>query len=284
VTKLTVEECPALDAALLAREGSLRVGNLTIISWGRSGQLAGMIGAVADGNGGLLVSYTTSSESTGAKAEDHYRLVTVQVPSAVGLHWFFECPVCHGRARKLYLPPADPAPSFACRTCHSLAYLSQQRRWASDRRWLDRLENLDREVERIDALLSRPQLGPGRPSKRELRERERAVRAQRAAEAAQMEKRAPGRPKEKRPYTRHLGSFLSPWRPTGQAWCPRCRDRRRMLRGRLVSMANSRPAVQGRCSTCQSKMLRIVSRAAALAMAGNTKKHHPASTVVALAG
>ncbi len=55
-------------------------------------------------------------------------------PSCVGgVRWWFRCPSCGRRVQKLYLPPASPEETFACRICHRLTYRSTQTRRAS--RW-----------------------------------------------------------------------------------------------------------------------------------------------------
>jgi hypothetical protein len=41
-----------------------------------------------------------------------------------GFRWFFRCPKCAGRSRKLYAPTGEQA--FFCRTCWHLTYLSCQ--------------------------------------------------------------------------------------------------------------------------------------------------------------
>lgn len=45
-----------------------------------------------------------------------------------------------------------------------------------------------------------------------------------------------------------------------QAFCPKCRDRREMIGRKTVTFSNGRPAVQGTCAVCGTRMARIVTR------------------------
>ncbi|MDH5696199.1 MAG: DUF5679 domain-containing protein [Dehalococcoidia bacterium] len=42
-----------------------------------------------------------------------------------------------------------------------------------------------------------------------------------------------------------------------QGYCVKCRAKREMKDTRAVTMKNGRPATQGRCSACVTKMFRI---------------------------
>jgi hypothetical protein len=44
-------------------------------------------------------------------------------PHLGGFRWWFLCPLCQGRAQKLFLPP--DADRFGCRQCHKLSYASR---------------------------------------------------------------------------------------------------------------------------------------------------------------
>lgn len=52
-----------------------------------------------------------------------FELVPV-TPYLGGKHWYFICPKCKRRVRKLYLP--DGENEFLCRKCHNLTYSSSQ--------------------------------------------------------------------------------------------------------------------------------------------------------------
>ena len=42
-----------------------------------------------------------------------------------------------------------------------------------------------------------------------------------------------------------------------QAYCVKCRDKREMKDARAITMKNGRPATQGACHACRTKMFRI---------------------------
>ncbi|MFH1382038.1 MAG: DUF5679 domain-containing protein [Chloroflexota bacterium] len=42
-----------------------------------------------------------------------------------------------------------------------------------------------------------------------------------------------------------------------QAYCVKCRTKREMTNTRNITMKNGRPAVQGVCPVCKTKMFRI---------------------------
>jgi hypothetical protein len=119
----------------------------------------------------------------------------------------------------------------------------------------DLIARVDARLERQAAHAARVPRRPGRPSKRELRERARLARqaAQPVAPA-----RPPGRPKVKRAYTRRQPWALATPPAAGLAYCVRCRDRRRLVRARTVTFSNGRPALRGRCATCSATVTRIL--------------------------
>ncbi len=42
-----------------------------------------------------------------------------------------------------------------------------------------------------------------------------------------------------------------------QAYCVKCRSKREMQDSKSITMKNGRPATQGTCPTCKTKMFRI---------------------------
>lgn len=42
-----------------------------------------------------------------------------------------------------------------------------------------------------------------------------------------------------------------------QAYCVKCREKRDMKNAKTIVMKNSRPAVQGECAVCGTKVFRI---------------------------
>jgi hypothetical protein len=56
-------------------------------------------------------------------ASTHPVLPKTTRPHMGGLRWWFTCPLCRRRVRKLFLPPR--ASYFGCRFCHALSYASR---------------------------------------------------------------------------------------------------------------------------------------------------------------
>ena len=78
------------------------------------------------------------------------------------------------------------------------------------------------------------------------------------AEPAAVAKRARGRPKEKRPYARSTERVRSVRTTDTQAHCVKCRGFREMVDPQPVTFKNGRPALQGPCEVCGTKIGRIV--------------------------
>ena len=59
--------------------------------------------------------------------------------------------------------------------------------------------------------------------------------------------------------TAQANILLSPTRKEGQmqAYCMKCRAKREMKDAKRITMKNGRPATQGVCSVCGTKMFRI---------------------------
>ena len=131
--KDVVEDCLALDANRLMRDGVLRAGvRLSSgLTWtdGRTGAVLGSVGFAVDttdpGDPWVRLSYTV--DPSDAAVEDRVGLCTTR-PHLGGLRWWFRCPgppggaPCGRRAGKLYLPPDER--HFGCRRCHALTYTS----------------------------------------------------------------------------------------------------------------------------------------------------------------
>jgi hypothetical protein len=67
--------------------------------------------------------HIAGNESPVRMVEENIRLVPTQ-PHYGGRRWFFQCPGCKCKARKLYLPPTKDW--FRCRTCYRLSYRTCQ--------------------------------------------------------------------------------------------------------------------------------------------------------------
>ncbi len=108
--KFTTEECADLDALLAAKE-----------------HLPG--GKPQTPNVLLKIPYALPG---GERREQQIELQAA-LSCVGGVRWWFRCPFCGRRVRKLYLPPASAEETFACRHCHNLTYWSAQTRDSSRR-------------------------------------------------------------------------------------------------------------------------------------------------------
>jgi hypothetical protein len=58
------------------------------------------------------------------RAEIQVARLEITHPHFGGVRWWFSCPQCAKRCKKLYLPPGQW--EIACRSCHNLTYRSTQ--------------------------------------------------------------------------------------------------------------------------------------------------------------
>jgi len=285
----TVEDSRSLNVLEFARKGYLQDGYSGGIRWLQGDRETGSIGYFVAG-GAFHLRYTIT------KVDYAYAVALARTPAPLGGErvWFV-CPLvvngksCGRRVVKLYLPPGGRY--FGCRYCHGLSYEKRQKRTPAWARAWERLRKLEeqlknprrgsrrtlqayQETERIlDALKGmdilkglrwpsladpRPRRGPGRPSKRELRE---LARAERAAATGVVVRWPRGRPKVKRAYMRRKPLLLSERRSDMEAYCVKCRDRRELRDPKPITLANGRPGVQGTCPVCGTKATRIVKAA-----------------------
>ena len=85
-----------------------------------------------------------------------------------------------------------------------------------------------------------------------------AVAAVQGSPEAALAVLAPGRPKEKRAYTRRVLPVLATPASPNVAFCVKCRDRRPLTCRRVVQLSNQRQALQGRCTDCGTKTRRLL--------------------------
>jgi len=283
MAKDTVEDSKVLDVWKLAREGWLEPGKVCISSWSRGDEVTGTISFLAM-DGHLRFRYTQTSRWTDETREHDYIVWLERTPARFGGErvWFV-CPPCVKRVRMLYLPPSGGR--FACRGCHDLAYERQHQ--SRTYRAMDRLFSLADPAPSLAQFIARSDAfdvahaatigrweersrrakdqrasqlrGPGRPSKRELRERARLERQANRPPKPEVA-RPRGRPKVKRAYVhREPAPILTKHESDRQAYCVRCRDRRELKWPRLVTIGNGRSMLRGRCRTCGAKAGRLVS-------------------------
>ena len=125
-----VEDCLALDAGRLAREGHLRPGVWSPwlrLAWTNTftGKETSSVGLDLDTRNEDDFRARVYYSRAGEEMSYHVRLETTR-PNYGGLRWWFLCPLsgCGRRVLKLYLGPR--ANRFGCRKCHGLSYRSVQ--------------------------------------------------------------------------------------------------------------------------------------------------------------
>ncbi len=124
--KITVEECVVLDAAEMAHNCFDLPGSPPASRVGHGLFPAGLHyssqGTEYD-RPGLRVDSLLVADRNVLTLGQPIRFETSRV-FAAATRWWFCCPLCERRVRKLYLPPISTAPGFACRRCHKLTYWS----------------------------------------------------------------------------------------------------------------------------------------------------------------
>jgi len=128
---ITVEECRSLDCTDFRRKGFLGSGILQFgnVSWfdnfDRMVANLGFTIATKDMSGFMELNYILNSMNGGADESFRYRIgLQTTRPNFGGLRWWFTCPSCNRRVRKIYRPPM--ADRYLCRDCHQLSYKSSQ--------------------------------------------------------------------------------------------------------------------------------------------------------------
>ena len=131
--KTAVEECLVIDISELKSEGVFRDGGAWGEKWwkdrgtGEKNASVSFVVRVTDGASGYVEFFYLIDGET---IRDRILLTTTH-PFFGGVRYWFACPECSRRIRKLYLPPNET--HFACRHCHNLSYESHQS-WQRHRR------------------------------------------------------------------------------------------------------------------------------------------------------
>lgn len=135
--KDTTDDMRAIDVRYLHREGLLRAGNLSTLTWHRNGIATANIKILAN-HAHITLIYKCHSH--GQEWEEKNYTVPLERTSCHygGCRVWFLCPCCHKRVAKIY-----GGKIFACRHCHDLAYKSQ------------REGNLDRLVRKAEKIRER---------------------------------------------------------------------------------------------------------------------------------
>jgi len=131
--KTTVEDCRSLDAAKLAREGVIVPGHYIRMSWGwwrgqdqsKPAAWISIVATTGAASGEARLLYTVKDRLTGKSQDFDYVASLEATPCNYGgVRWWFHCPECDRRVRKLYMPPDGRR--FLCRHCHDLTYAKAQ--------------------------------------------------------------------------------------------------------------------------------------------------------------
>lgn len=134
---LVVEDCAFLDATLLRkqwRQNGVRTSGT--ITWTRGEEQIGSASYSLQASGvsrTATLSLCYFGSQRGAVRESIG--LTPTRPHYGGKRWWFNCPGCGGRTRKLLLPAGGSG--FRCRRCYKLTYTSCQERkttWETIRR------------------------------------------------------------------------------------------------------------------------------------------------------
>ena len=127
----TVEESRSLDCVSFRRKGFFRAHSYQTgtVTWKDylDREIASLGFSVSTGivDGFMELNYVLSGLNGGENQKFRYKvpLQTTQ-PNFGGLRWWFTCPLCNRRVRKIYRPPL--AEKYLCRHCHRLTYRSSQ--------------------------------------------------------------------------------------------------------------------------------------------------------------
>jgi hypothetical protein len=109
-----VDDCRLLQAATLYRCGCLNPGQYTW-EWDQVGSQPRSMAEIVVEAGAITLRYRL--EGVRELIEQRVPIITGQCVPTSGKRWFFECPTCGTRRRKLYSPRGCP---FRCRDCYSI--------------------------------------------------------------------------------------------------------------------------------------------------------------------
>lgn len=125
--KAVVEDCHVLCSVRWTREGILRDGVYRSggLEW-RNPQTGEVLASIS-----YVLDMTSESPTVQLRYTSGKEILAYHVPilstrpNYGGVKWWFGCPACRRRVRKLYLPPGQRY--FACRRCYRLAYEVQRK-------------------------------------------------------------------------------------------------------------------------------------------------------------
>lgn len=119
----TVEDCLFLDICLMIKRKWVRLGcnSFGMLEWKMNNEEVGSIryeSCMAYDPPYVLLYYTWRK----TEKLDYKVFLTKTLPNYGGFRYWFICPACGRRVRKLYAPPNFGY--FFCRTCQNLTYTS----------------------------------------------------------------------------------------------------------------------------------------------------------------
>ena len=293
--KITVEDCLALDVRELASAGYLEPGRQDgIIRFRRGDREIGRLG-LSTGPGSLHLEYDVAVTQGSATRLGYDVAIVLRPAIKTAERMWFSCPGCLKPVGKLYLPPGKTA--FLCRTCHNLTYSSRQKRGmignklrelpqleedlknprlGLERRLkaLQKIEKLSAEVEgQFTGLRNRflPELVPTLPGQQNDEPGAMSIPSEDAS--VSRSKRSRGRPIVKRAYKRRKPFHGSIRRTDAEAFCVKCRDYCEPRDLALLTFRNGRPALQGICPSCGSKVARIITADEAAVLLSATSQY-----------
>ena len=288
---ITIDDCTAIDVRDLLRSGRKRPGDPMHQAW-----VGGELGTITWALDGPRVVVSYSRDLAGndrwSASEAVIFLVREGMPRRGGVRTWFRCPSCNRRVARVLVLPGEA--DLRCRRCAGLLYRNQRSRVAAFAQRLDRYKELERRLEepglgfrtalrlsdQADALLARilrefdtaSPLARLQRAMRKLNEpkyqdstSDQPARNDRPAligptstPATAAIRRRRGRPHSKRAYTRLRPYAAATPSAEDRGFCPRCRDRSRLLDASLTTYRNGRRALVGRCAVCGSRGSRIL--------------------------
>src|SRR5262249_50693818 len=112
------------DTMIFRRDGQLdENGSTGTITWEGLGSAEYSFDRRGPDEMTVRLNYVAGPEDS-ARFVSEVLSLTPTYPHLGGRRWWFCCPGCNGRARKVYLPPEHVR--FRCRRCHQLSFRSSQ--------------------------------------------------------------------------------------------------------------------------------------------------------------
>ncbi|UCH78626.1 MAG: hypothetical protein JSU81_01360 [Candidatus Coatesbacteria bacterium] len=153
VRKTAVEECCEVAVSDLAGGGPLRPGvrRRGGLAWCRGGGVVFALGYALDTADPAAAAVRLGYASAGGEEIEEVFRLEVTRPNYGGVRFWFTCPGCGRRRRKLYLPPRRRL--FRCRECYDLTYESCRESHRYDRLFAELGEALALPAAAVEAVI-----------------------------------------------------------------------------------------------------------------------------------